>query len=400
MILVSLGLSGVALLLLLLCSLLLFEVLTACLPVHTALERDRPQTCSTTNRLTIIIPAHNEESGLPHVLASLQPQLSASTEVVVIADNCTDATAAVARSAGASVLERNDPQRRGKGYALDYGLQTLSVHPPDVVIVLDADCLVLPGAIAQLSSQALNSGQPAQAVYLMEQPSEPNPKDQVSAFAFKVKNQVRLLGLTRLGWPCPLTGTGMAFPWAVIAAVDMASGHIVEDMKLGIDLAIASHPPRLCPAAQVQGQLPTADSARSSQRTRWEHGHLQVLQQYVPRLLSEALSQRRWKLALMALDLAIPPLSLLVLLWLGVIAIAVAWGYFSAVWVPTGILSAAGIALLSAILMAWVRFGRESLSLQQLLRFPLYILWKIPLYAQFLLKPQSQWIRTRRDPSE
>lgn len=398
MILISLGLLIVALLVLLLSGLLLVEVLVASLLGSADLESASLQP-KDAKRLTIIIPAHNEEGVLSHTLASLQPQISASTQVIVIADNCTDATAAVARAAGAAVLERDDSHRRGKGYALDCGLQALSANPPDVVIVVDADCLVLPGAIAHLSSQALNSGQPAQAVYLMEQPSEPSPKDQVSAFAFKVKNQVRPLGLTRLGCPCPLTGSGMAFPWAAIATVDLASGHIVEDMKLGLDLVIAGYPTKLCPAAQVRGQLPTTDVARSSQRTRWEHGHLQVLQQYVPRLLGEALRQRRWKLALMALDLAIPPLSLLLLLWLGVVAIAVAWGYFSAMWVPAGLLIIGGVGLLAAILMAWVRFGRELLSLQQLLRFPLYILWKIPLYTRFLLKPQSQWVRTHRDPS-
>lgn len=399
MILISLGLLIVALLVLLLSGLLLAEVLAASLLWSAALEPARPQPKGA-KRLTVLIPAHNEEGVLPHTLASLQSQLSSPSQAVVIADNCTDATAAVARSAGASVLERDDPRRRGKGYALDYGLQALSANPPDVVIVIDADCLVLPGAIAHLGGQALNSGQPVQAVYLMEQPSEASPKDHVSAFAFKVKNQVRPLGLTCLGWPCPLTGTGMAFPWSVIATVDLASGHIVEDMKLGLDLAIAGYLPQLCPDAQVRSQFPTADTARNSQRTRWEHGHLQVLQQYVPRLLGEALRQRRWKLALMALDLAIPPLSLLMLLWLGVVAIAVAWGYFSAMWVPAGLLITAGGGLLAAILMAWVRFGRESLSLQQLLRVPLYILWKIPLYAQFLLKPQSKWVRTHRDPSK
>lgn len=398
MILISLGLLIVALLVILLGGLLLVEVLAASLLGPAALEPIGLQP-RVVKRLTVIIPAHNEESVLPHTLASLRPQLSSQIQAVVIADNCTDATASVARLAGVSVLERDDPQRRGKGYALDFALQALSTNPPDVVIVVDADCLVLPGAIAQLGGQALNSGQPVQAVYLMEQPSETSLKNQVSAFAFKVKNQVRPLGLTYLGWPCPLTGTGMAFPWAVIATVDLASGHIVEDMKLGLDLAIAGYPPQLCPTAQVRGQLPTADTAHDSQRTRWEHGHLQVLQQYVPRLLGEALKQQQWKLVIMALDLAIPPLSLLVLLWLGVLAIAVAWGYFSAIWVPAGLLITAGLLLLVAILIAWDRFGRESLSLQQLLRFPFYVLWKIPLYAQFLLKPQSQWIRTRRDSS-
>lgn len=398
MILISIGLLIGVLVLLLLSSLLLGEIWVASWANWLTPELT-PQLGQGTAPLTVLIPAHNEAGTLSATLESLQSQLSPSDQIVVVADNCSDTTADVARLAGAQVLERNDPQRRGKGYALDYGLRMLAVHPPEVVVFVDADCLVLPGALEQLKYQTLSSRRPAQAVYLMEKPPEPSPKDRVSAFAFKVKNWVRPLGLARLGWPCPLTGTGMAFPWSVITAVDLASGHIVEDMKLGLDLAIAAHPPQLCPTAQVRGQLPTADTASTSQRTRWEHGHLKVLLQYVPKLLVTALRQRRLELGMMALDLAIPPLSLLMLLWLAGIAITLTWGMVSAVWVPSGLCAAAGGCLFAAILTAWVRFGRDEISLQQLLQFPLYILWKLPLYFQFLFKPQSQWIRTGRDPS-
>lgn len=396
MILISIGLWALALLALALSGLLLGEVLAAGLPGLEASAQEQ----SPPEPLAVLIPAHDEAAVLAQTLASLQLQLRPADRVIVVADNCTDETADIARSAGATVLERNDPERRGKGYALDYGLQALSTHPPETVIVVDADCLILPGALAQLQRQTRLSGRPAQAVYLMERPPAPGAKDRVSAFAFKVKNWVRPLGLTRLGWPCLLTGTGMAFPWAAIAAVNLASGHIVEDMKLGLDLAIAAYPPQLCPAAQVRGQLPAAGAARISQRTRWEHGHLQVLRQYVPRLLAAATRQRRWDLAVLALDLAVPPLSLLVLFGLGGAAIASAWGVFSGVWGPAGLFAAAGGCLLIAILTAWARFGREEISLRQLLGFPLYVLWKIPLYFRFLLKPQSQWIRTERDPAQ
>lgn len=385
-----------ALLALLLNSLLLAEILAA-----VGLFGSAPAVSEQAQlgSLAILIPAHDEAAVLAQTLAALQPQLRPTDRLIVVADNCTDATADIARSADATVLERDDPERRGKGYALDYGLQALAASPPETVIVVDADCLVLSGGLEQLQLQTLRSGRPAQAVYLMEQPPAPGMKDRVSAFAFKVKNWVRPQGLTRLGWPCPLTGTGMAFPWAAVAAVDLASGHIVEDMKLGLDLAIAAYPPQLCEAAQVRGQLPVAGAARISQRTRWEHGHLQVLQEYVPRLLAASLRQRRSDLAVMALDLAIPPLSLLVLLWLGGFAIAAVWGIFSAVWAPAGLFAAAGGSLLIAISTAWARFGREDISLLQLLGFPFYVLWKVPLYLQFILKPESQWVRTARDPS-
>jgi cellulose synthase/poly-beta-1,6-N-acetylglucosamine synthase-like glycosyltransferase len=84
-------------------------------------------------------------------------------------------------------------------------------------------------------------------VYDMEQWSNPTPKDSISALAFLVKNLVRPSGLKQLGFPSLLTGTGMAFPWSIIRSVSLASGNIVEDMHMSLDLAIAGHPTLFCP---------------------------------------------------------------------------------------------------------------------------------------------------------
>ena len=77
----------------------------------------------------VLVPAHDEETGLPITLAELRTQLAAGDRVLVIADNCTDGTARVARAAGADVLERTDAHRRGKGYALAAGVQALAAAP-------------------------------------------------------------------------------------------------------------------------------------------------------------------------------------------------------------------------------------------------------------------------------
>ena len=201
--------------------------------------------------------------------------------VVVIADNCQDRTAEIARVAGATVIERHNSDLKGKGYALDYGLNFLENDPPDVVIFVDADCYVESNAIDILVAQAISTGKPVQASYLMGTPPNPRYKDLISTFAFKVKNLVRFEGLKRLGLPCLLTGTGMAFPWKVIRSIDLASGHITEDMKLGMDLTLAGYEPVFCSQAIVKGYLPSNDKTATKQRTRWEHGHLQTLLTYV-----------------------------------------------------------------------------------------------------------------------
>jgi cellulose synthase/poly-beta-1,6-N-acetylglucosamine synthase-like glycosyltransferase len=347
-------------------------------------------------KITVVIPAHNEEINLKSTLAELSSALTGKTDLVVVADNCNDATATIARSAGAAVLERHDPDCRGKGYALDYGLRFLEADPPDVVVFVDADCLVHPGAIEAISQRAIETGRPVQATYLMEKPPAAKPKDAVSAFAFKVKNLVRASGLARLGMPCLLTGTGMAFPWSAICSVNLASSNVVEDMKLGLDLTIAGHPPLFCGEASVTGLLPQDQQAAKTQRTRWEHGHMQMLLSYVPRLLKAAVVQRRLDLLAMALDMCVPPLSLLVMLWAGLSAASVLAVALGVAWMPAILLAVAGLLLAAAIFSAWARFGQSELPLFDLLAIPFYVLWKIPLYVRFMIQPQDEWVRTAR----
>jgi cellulose synthase/poly-beta-1,6-N-acetylglucosamine synthase-like glycosyltransferase len=348
-------------------------------------------------RLAVLVPAHDEEAGIRLVLEGILPQLSSQDRLIVIADNCSDGTAAIARSTGATVIERQDKTRRGKGYALDYGMKFLAADPPEVVVLVDADCVVQPGVVGQIARQAIAKHQPVQAVYLMDRPVKPTAKDAVSALAFAVKNQVRPLGLNQLGFPCLLTGTGMAFPWEVLSNAQLASGNIVEDMQLAVDLVIAGHPASFCPEARVTGILPQQERAARSQRTRWEHGHLKTAMTQIPRLLKAAMQQGRLDLVAIALDLWVPPLSLLVLLWLGALSLALGAAAIGLpVGLPVGLLGLEGLLIVVAILSAWANFGRD-LPLLALLSVPFYILWKLPLYLKFMIKPQTKWVRTERD---
>ncbi|RZM82196.1 glycosyltransferase family 2 protein [Leptolyngbya iicbica] len=351
---------------------------------------------SANTKVAVLMPAHNESGTITPVLQGIQQQLRPQDLLLVIADNCTDDTAAVARATGAQVLERQDTQRRGKGYALDFGIRALAADAPDVVVMMDADCLITGGSLLTLAAQALATDRPVQSRYLFAVPAEPSTKALISAFAITVKNWVRPLGMRQLGLPSLLFGTGMAFPWSVLTTVDLASGHIVEDMKLGFDLAIAGHPPLFAPEVQVMGQLPDNTQAATSQRTRWEHGHLSVLRDYVPQLLGQSLKQRRLDLLALALDLAVPPLTLLVMLWtltIGLTGLAAVVGLGT---LPILVAAMAGGILLIAIASAWLRFARQDIPLSSLLTFAGYLLWKIPLYFKFLVKPQSEWVRTER----
>lgn len=253
----------------------------------------------------MLVPAHNEAAEIANTLASLLPQIGTQDEIVVIADNCTDETAAIARSFGVTVLERHNDQQRGKGYALDYGLQFLDNNPPEVVVTVDADCQVAQDTVNRIAWLAHAVQRPVQATYLMEQPANPGSKDIVSALAVLVKNLARPYGLSRLGFPCLLTGSGMAFPWLVIRQVSLANSKTVDDMQLSIDLAIAGYPAQYCQEGQVTGRLMKQEFAQS-QRSRWEHGHLETLLTQCPRLFVAALKQKRFALFALALELSVP----------------------------------------------------------------------------------------------
>lgn len=349
-------------------------------------------------KIAVLVPAHNEEDIIESTLTALLPELSSQDQLVVIADNCSDRTAAIARGLKVTVIERQDTIRRGKGYALDFGVNFLADDPPDVLVVMDADCVAEPGAITKISEMAAFYHRPVQATYLLKQPPVPTPRDAISMLAFRVKNLVRPAGLNRLGMPCPLTGTGMAFPWSIIKTASLASGNIVEDMNLGLDLSIAGYPPIFCSSTEVTSILPQQERAAKSQRTRWEQGHLDTIVRQGPRLLATAVRKGRFDLLILALDLLIPPLSLLVMLWLLGMMLTLAATVFGGVSpLPAMLLGLEGFLILVAILTSWAKYSRSVLPAKMLLAIPLYLLWKIPLYFKFLTKPEKSWVRTERD---
>jgi len=392
--LISIIISVIALLLLIPIAVLWIECSAAFLPNKDGKDHNVRVGRS---QLTVLLPAHNEALCIGATLETLLPQLTDQDQVVVIADNCTDETAAIAKTFGVTVIERQDIDRRGKGYALDYGLRFIEENPPEVVMVVDADCIIHQGAIDQIIPMVEAIARPVQATYLMAQPPNPGPRDLVSALAFRVKNLVRSRGLNRLGLPCLLMGTGMAFPWSVISKAAVASGNIVEDIQLSLDLAIAGYPPVFCESAKVTGRLPQQQQAAKTQRTRWEHGYLQTQLTQIPKLLKAAIRQRRFDLLAIALDLCVPPLSLLVLIWMVVMAGGLLAGSLGCSWIPAILLAIEGLLILISIVGAWAKFGRDDLPMLALLAVPFYLLWKIPLYLAFLVRPQTKWIRTERD---
>lgn len=347
--------------------------------------------------VAIIVPAHNEGMHLVPTLTDIQSQMSPGDRLLVVADNCSDDTAELARRAGAEVVARDDPTRRGKGYALDWGVRHLSDDPPNVVVFVDADCRLKAGALDALIVETWRTQRPAQAAYLMVAPGS-NPQTQFSMFAWHIKNYVRPLGLRALGLPCQLTGSGMAFPWKLISRVTLASGHIVEDMQLGLDAAALGHPPIFCPSACVTSIFPTSTESAERQRQRWELGHITLLMDRAPRLLGRAVTTADYRLLALTMDLAIPPLTLLVLLTATLFALTSLLLLFGGSYTPLLLSLVNLIALSCAIGVAWLCFGRTILPARSLASAVLIGLKKALFYRRLLVKGRELgWIRTDRD---
>ncbi|MEO6367214.1 MAG: glycosyltransferase family 2 protein [Steroidobacteraceae bacterium] len=345
----------------------------------------------------VLMPAHDEAAGIGLVITALRPQLRPGDRLLVVADNCSDDTAAVARQHGAEVVERTDATLRGKGYALDFGVRHLGSHPPDVVIIIDADCVAGECSLRTLAAQCSASHRPTQALYLMRSPGL-SVGGRIAEFAWRVKNHARPLGLHRMGLPCQLMGTGMAFPWLLIANAPLASGHIVEDLQLGLDLAMAGTAPEFCPSALVTSQFAANVEGADSQRTRWEHGHMHLLVSRVPGLLWTSMRRGNLGALALAMDLLVPPLALLALLVAATSVASVTLALVHVAFLPAAWSALCVLTLLLAgVGCAWLRHGRDLLSMGDLARVPLYALRKIPIYVRFLVARQVSWIRARRD---
>ena len=349
--------------------------------------------------VVVIMPAHDEASGIAAAIASVLPQLHRDDRLLVVADNCSDDTARIARDAAADVLERVDATRRGKGYALDAGVRHLESAPPGIVAMVDADCTLHPGALDGIVRMAHRRARPVQALYLMHALPGAGLRTRMAEFAWAVRNHGRPLGLRRLGLPCQLMGTGMAFPWALIAEARLASGHLVEDLQLGLALTAGGSAPQFCTEALVTSTFPDRADAEATQRARWEQGHLSMIATHGARMLWRSLRTRRIDMLASTLDLCVPPLASLVLTVTVVVVLsAVAMAVGGAVWPFVVAVASLGMVA-SAVLLAWHRFGRDALSWSELLTAPLYALRKIPAYGHMLLRPQSTWVRTQRSDS-
>jgi len=350
-------------------------------------------------RFDVVVPAHDEEGGIERTVACLLA-LDYPGElyrVLVVADNCSDRTADLARGAGAHVLERHDGERRGKGHALAYAYAaSLADGFADAVAVVDADTVASPNLLAAFGARLAAGEQAVQADYGVRNAAD-SWRTRLMAVAFALFHGVRSLARERLGLSCGLRGNGMAFTHALLERVPHRAFSIVEDLEYGIQLGLGGVRVAYAADAHVLGDMPGSEQASRSQRERWEGGRRAVVRQHAGALVRTAVARRSAMLLDLAADLLVPPLTQLAAVSaLGAAAaLAAAWlGYGAA---PAAVLwSEAPVVLAAYDIRRCALSGMGARVLGDLLWAPVYVVWK----CARLLRPgrhaPREWVRTSR----
>ena len=163
-------------------------------------------------RLAVIVPAHNESTAVLATLDDVRAQLLPADRLLVVADNCTDDTAVISAAAGAEVIKRDDPVKRGKGYALDFAFQHLKSDPPEIVVIIDADCRLTEHSLDRLAAACAISHRPVQALDLMIAPDGGADKPQRGRVCLARKKLDPSTRAQRARTAVPATGNGHGNP--------------------------------------------------------------------------------------------------------------------------------------------------------------------------------------------
>lgn len=360
-------------------------------PCHTKPRQDAP-----THRFLILVPAHNEERLLPSLLASLgQLDYPASLySIHVVADNCTDRTAELARASGAIAHERVDDERRGKGYALQWLMQQLSAsaEPHDAVLILDADSIVSPNFLSVMDARLARGEHAIQAYYAVRDP-QISWSASLRSVALAALHYLRPLGRMVLGGSAGLKGNGMIFAAEILREYQW-SASLTEDIEYHMALILGGRRVMFAPDAIVWAEMPSTLKASQTQNVRWERGRQEMVRQYVPRLLRAALARRSFLLFDAAVEQIIPPFSLVAAASLVSLIGAMALQSITGMLLGVFILLGQVVYILAGL---WLSSAPKKVY-QALLYAPAFIVWKVWLYLRVLIGlDRKGWTRTARN---
>lgn len=368
------------------------------LTLLSARENPAPAAPGCSLRFDIVIPAHNEGAVIARTLASMSTIAwpSSHYRVIVVADNCTDDTADIARASGALVWERNDPAHRGKGYALAHAFEQCRREAvADAVIVVDADSDVTPNLLQAFAARIARGAAVIQAAHGIRN-ARSSWRSALTAIAYGAFHFLRSRARERLQVSCGLRGNGMCFALPFLQQFPYRAYSLAEDVEYGIELGLQGVRVWYVDEGGVAAEAADNPAAAGRQRQRWEGGRRALLKQYGLALGRAAVREHSAICLDLLLDLLIPPLSQLVV-WLAVLS---ACATVASAWLPgflpwLGIYAACFTSIALYVFRGWQLSGTGLFGLRALLRAPVFVIWK--LYARLVNRKTSQWIRTDRN---
>lgn len=341
--------------------------------------------------LAVIVPAHNEELLIARSVRSLLASAGRSgTRVLVIAHNCSDETAERAAEAGAEVFVYDDPDARGKGFALRQGFEQVFSQGAGAALVIDADSVVSANLVGVVREAFSRGASVVQCSYEMESASG-RTNARLAALALRGFNLIRPTGRDSLGLSCGILGNGFAIQKSVFFETPYRALSIVEDLEYHLHLVMAGHRVHFLNQARVLAELPPSPAGETTQRSRWEGGRFLAARRWVGPLLKQVL-RGRLRLLEPLLDLSGLPLAYAALALSLALLLPFEW---------LRIYSAVALVILGLHVLAAAWAGGQFWSDVRLLCMaPAYILWKLRILPRLLLSSSAGagWVRTEREP--
>jgi cellulose synthase/poly-beta-1,6-N-acetylglucosamine synthase-like glycosyltransferase len=354
-------------------------------------ERLPESTGKTIAKLAIVIPAHNEAAAIVRCVRSVAactlPE-SIETQILVVADNCTDATADLAGGVGARVLVRSDSARRGKGFALTFAFQILLEEGFDAVFVVDADSVVDANFLLEVARLFRAGVDGVQARYVVLNP-DVSLRTRLMSVAFMAFNVLRARGRERLGLSVGIFGNGFGLSRATLEAVPYHAHSLVEDLEYHLQLVQAGRKIVFADGTRVRGEMPTSGTGSATQRARWEGGRLRTAIKNLPRLIGAAIS-RKPRLLEPSLELLLLPLAFHVTL----LALSALMPFRLAQMYALFALALVALHVVVGVLVG----GGDWRDFAALLSAPFYVAWKVATLPKILQSARSgaPWVRTDR----
>jgi len=368
------------------------------LVTHFFLSKRSPRTAASKTRFAIMIPAYNEELLLPRLLASTRDQDYSSElfDTIVVADNCTDNTAEVARNQGAKVLERFEQEKRGKGYAINWAIGKIDLDAYDAVLIVDADCTMSTDALRSLDG-ALQERQVVQCYSGVGNPDD-SWFTRLLDVSRTINNEIYNPAKQRLGLSSQLLGTGMCFAAKILRKYEWDAFTVGEDCEYYAKLLHYGETIGFDGGAKVHHEESSSLKQATSQRMRWSGGRFAIAWRYGFNLMLSGLKERNVVKFDAGLSLVLPNPSLgmnLTLICFAVALLATRAGH--GIGLAAWFLSLALVQF--GVFVVGVSYTKNKVSkFMAIFVAPVFLLWKMGIDALSILGlGRKEWVRTERN---